>query len=87
MLTAIKRGGNRNGELINSITQPPILWLRFFGWFISGLGFGWLMRALTSSANEGAMSTAMTIAVSIGICSQIGIVLFPLLRRDHIRPH
>jgi len=59
--------------------QPPILWVRFFGWFGSGVGLGWLMRDLTTSATAGAMSWAIKLVIISAIAVPFA-VIYLLLR-------
>src|SRR4051794_29623549 len=50
---------NIGNQYLRFSDRPPFLWLRFFGWFGSGVGFGWLIRNFTISASEGANNVAM----------------------------
>jgi len=84
MLRAMK-DGKYQGELAWLNSHRPILWIRFFGFFVSGMSLGWLMRTLATSWSIGAMSVAIIVAMLSAICSQIGIAILPLLRRNHSR--
>ena len=59
----IPRGGSIEGDAARRMSRPPILWIRFFGWFASGAGVSWLMRGLTSSAMVGAIRVLMITAI------------------------
>ena len=80
MSIAIAKGGNTQGERLAWMTQPPILWLRFFGWLGSGVGLGWLIRDLTSSAKVGAISWAIKLVIISAIISQLSIVIYASLQ-------
>jgi hypothetical protein len=76
MLNRIKKGGTRQGEFDKRINQPPILWVRFFGWLASGVCLGWLARDWIRFANVGAIRVLMITA----IISQFSIVIYSLLQ-------
>src|SRR5687768_2384680 len=65
------------GVMKSRLTQPPILWLRFGGWFVSGFSLGWLMRDPTIVAPIG----PIRVAIIIAIASQLSIVMYPLFSR------
>jgi hypothetical protein len=53
------------------MNQPPILWIRFFGWFGSGagLGWGWMFGSLF----------AIRVLMIAAIISQFSVVIYPPL--------
>jgi len=77
MFNAIKNGGSFQGDAKNLLIQSPIIWIRFFGWFSSGVGVGWAVRDLMNSPlSQGAINWLMITAM----VSQFSIVIYPLLR-------
>ncbi|HLY40705.1 MAG TPA: hypothetical protein VKR52_05795 [Terracidiphilus sp.] len=78
MLIAMINGGKMNGDRQILKTDSITLWIRFFGWFGTGVFLGWSMRSSTHLANSGAIKFAIIMLASIVIVSQIGIALSPL---------
>jgi len=63
------------------MNQPPILWIRFFGFLGSGFGLGWFIRAATNSAKTGAASVAAALIIMLTIGSQLALAIYLFLRK------
>jgi hypothetical protein len=73
---------NAGNQSLRFSDRPPFLWLRFLGWFGSGVGFGWLIRNFTISASAGAnnvANAAIGALIAIAIAAQSWIVIHPVL--------
>src|SRR5437667_33385 len=68
-------------DVRNRWRRPPILWLRFAGWFASGFGFGWLIRAAINIATTGLIMIAIIVADCAIIISFSYLVISPFLNQ------